>query len=168
MFEKILVPIDGSEISERCLAQAARLAKIHGSRMRLVHVFTGTLYDHAMEPGQYPTGLLATLRGCAEGILNRAARQIASQGVHVEQAMIESIGDPAAESIIVDAKLWQADVIVMGTHGRRGYRPQELGTDASAVLRNSSIPVILVRCVADRATEVMSLAPQRRSAARQH
>jgi nucleotide-binding universal stress UspA family protein len=83
--------------------------------------------------------------------------------------LVESIGDPAAESIIVEAKLWKADLIVMGTHGRRGYRPRELGTDASAVLRNAPIPVILVRSAGgNRGTEVMSLAPQRRFAGRQH
>lgn len=144
MFEKILAPIDGSKTSDRWFSQSARLARIYGSHVRLLYVLTGSLHDHAVERGQYPSSFLATLRGCAQGVLNEAARLIAAQGVGVEQTLIDSIGAPASESILLEAKSWQADLIVMGTHGRKGYRPHEFGTDASAVLRNSPIPVMLV------------------------
>ena len=145
MFQRILAPIDGSKSSERAISQAVRIARIHGGQVRLVHIFTGTLYDHAARPGQYPRGFLATLRGCAEGILTRAYRYIAARGIPVEQILVESNGDPAADSIIVEARQWKADLIVLGAHGHKGGRPRELGTDASAVLRKSPIPVILVR-----------------------
>jgi nucleotide-binding universal stress UspA family protein len=145
MFQRILAPIDGSKCSERALAQATRIARAYGGQLRLVHVFTGTVHDHAVEPGQFQSGFLATLRGCAEGILTRAFRYVAAQHVPVEQVLVDAIGDPAHESIIVEAKLWRADLIVMGAHGQRGIRGAALGTDASAVLRKAQIPVLLVR-----------------------
>jgi nucleotide-binding universal stress UspA family protein len=52
---------------------------------------------------------------------------------------------PAAEAILRDARKWGADLIVMGTHGRRGLRRVVLGSDAEQVVRMSKVPVLLVR-----------------------
>lgn len=59
--------------------------------------------------------------------------------------LLESIGGRAADLIVDQAKQWNADLIVMGTHGRRGLRRLALGSDAELVVRSASVPVLLVR-----------------------
>ena len=65
--------------------------------------------------------------------------------VDAETVFVESIGRPASEIIVEQAKFWPADVIVMGTHGRRGINRLLMGSDAELVLRRSPVPVMLVR-----------------------
>jgi nucleotide-binding universal stress UspA family protein len=59
--------------------------------------------------------------------------------------LIESIGAVAAELILAQAKQWQADLIVMGTHGRRGLARLAMGSDSEQVVRGATVPVTLVR-----------------------
>jgi len=58
--------------------------------------------------------------------------------------LLESIGGPAADLILAQAKEWPADLIVMGTHGRRGLRRLAMGSDAEGVIRGAPVPVLLV------------------------
>ena len=62
--------------------------------------------------------------------------------------MIESFGGRAAEFIVAQAKKWGADLIVLGTHGRRGVKRLVMGSDAEQVVRTSPVPVLLVRAKA--------------------
>jgi nucleotide-binding universal stress UspA family protein len=57
----------------------------------------------------------------------------------------EIVGGPAADVIVREAKKQRADLIVLGTHGRRGMRRLVLGSDAEQVVRMSPVPVLLVR-----------------------
>jgi len=59
--------------------------------------------------------------------------------------MIESMGASAADFIVDHARQWSADLIVMGTHGRRGLVRVAMGSDAESVVRIASVPVLLVR-----------------------
>ena len=65
-----------------------------------------------------------------------------------ECALIESIGGVACDIAVEQAKEWGADLIVMGTHGRRGFRRFVMGSDAEGVLRSATAPVLLVRSAA--------------------
>ena len=67
------------------------------------------------------------------------------EGVEAESVLLESIGGPAADPIAVQARQWPADLIVMGTHGRRGLARLALGSDAEEVVRIMPVPVLLVR-----------------------
>jgi nucleotide-binding universal stress UspA family protein len=69
---------------------------------------------------------------------------------------VESIGGPAGTLILEQAKKWSADLIVMGTHGRRGIRRLALGSDAEEVLRSATVPVLLVRGAETPANKVQS------------
>ena len=64
--------------------------------------------------------------------------------------MLESIGAPAADFIVAQAKQWPADLIVMGTHGRRGFARLAMGSDAEYVIRMAPVPVLLLRNVPQR------------------
>jgi nucleotide-binding universal stress UspA family protein len=59
--------------------------------------------------------------------------------------LLETLGHRVAELIIKQAKKWRADVIVLGTHGRRGLARVLMGSDAEIVVRESPVPVLLVR-----------------------
>ena len=66
-------------------------------------------------------------------------------GLSVDSVMFEIVGGHAADIIVAQAKKWRADIIVIGTHGRRGLRRLVMGSDAEEVVRTSPVPVLLVR-----------------------
>ncbi len=151
MYEKILVPVDGSETSARGLEEAMRIAKCGpGGRIRLVHVVNEFIFDGAYNPGTYANDLFASLRDTGKGILAQAQAVVGQQGIAVDSVMFESIGAPAADFIVAQAREWPADLIVMGTHGRRGLARLAMGSDAEYVIRIAPVPVLLVRNVPQR------------------
>jgi nucleotide-binding universal stress UspA family protein len=144
MYQKILVPIDGSETAMAGLEEAVKLAKVHGSQVRLFHVVNEFILDYSYSAGMYATNLIDVLREAGEKILRQAQAFVQQRGVGVDGVLQESIGGPAATLILAQAREWHADLIVMGTHGRRGLRRFALGSDAESVVRGATMPVLLV------------------------
>ncbi len=144
MYQKILVPIDGSDTSLAGLAEAIKLAKVLGAKLRLLHVVNELILDYAFGSGLYATTVIEAMRSDGEKILKKAETEVREQGLEPEGVLIESIGGPASPFIIDQAKEWPAELIVMGTHGRRGLRRLALGSDAEVVLRGTTVPVLLV------------------------
>jgi len=144
VYQKILVPIDGSETSMRGLSEAIKVAKSQGSQLRLFHVVNEFVLDYSYGAGLYGTNLIDSLRETGKNILQQAEALVRQQGVSVEGVLLESIGGPAADLIVAQAKEWPADLIVMGTHGRRGLRRLAMGSDAEGVVRGASAPVLLI------------------------
>jgi nucleotide-binding universal stress UspA family protein len=153
MYDKILVPVDGSETSTRGLNEAIRLARIHGSQLRLLHIVNEFILDVTYSPGLYPKNLIESLRSGGKAILDAAQATAESAGVKAESVMLESIGGVAADFILVQAKDWKADLIVMGTHGRRGLLRLALGSNADLVVRGAPMPVMLIRAKPNKRTE---------------
>jgi nucleotide-binding universal stress UspA family protein len=145
MYHKILVPIDGSETSSRGLDEAIRLAKIHGGELRLVHLVNEFILDVTYGPGLYAENLIDSLRAGGRAILEGAMTAAQGAGVKAECVLLESIGGVPADFILAQAKEWNADLIVMGTHGRRGLLRLALGSNADLVIRGTTIPVMLIR-----------------------
>jgi nucleotide-binding universal stress UspA family protein len=148
LYRRILVPVDGSLISWHGLREAIRLAKDQRAALRLVHIVDETMMLGAVELGVDPTPLLAALGRDSRALLERARRTAARRGIHVETAMRESTAFSAADAILEEANEWCADLIVMGTHGRRGIRRLFLGSNAEQVLRVARPPVLLVHASA--------------------
>jgi nucleotide-binding universal stress UspA family protein len=148
MYQKILVPIDGSETSMLGLKEAIKLAKRESGHLRLLHVVNEYILDGAYSAEVYASTLIASLRECGQKIVRDAESLVREQGLPTDSVLIESIGGPAADSIIAQAKEWPADLIVMGTHGRRGLRRFAMGSDAENVVRGAPVPVLLVRDLA--------------------
>ncbi|HET7548580.1 MAG TPA: universal stress protein [Usitatibacter sp.] len=145
MYRKILVPIDGSPPSAKGLREAIELAKNQKAKLRLVHVVDASVVIGVTE---WPTQLQPLIDGLLDNgrhILERAARMVEKAGVKVESQLYESMSGPAAATILRDARKSGADLIVMGTHGRRGIRRLVMGSDAEHVLRESKVPLLLVR-----------------------
>jgi nucleotide-binding universal stress UspA family protein len=144
MYGKILVPVDGSETSACGLDEAIKIAGKLGSRIRLVHVMNELIFGGG-GGGIYASDLIVSLRNGGQSLLAQAAARVRQQGVEADTVMIESMGASAADFIVDHARLWSADLIVMGTHGRRGLVRVAMGSDAESVVRIASVPVLLVR-----------------------
>ena len=145
MYKRILVPVDGSKTSMKGLQEAIRLAKACKARLRLVHVVDESMAfrDSAFSFGT--ENILDILKKGGEQSLKTAAAFVAKQGLKAEAVLIESFKGRVADGIVGDAKKWRADLLVLGTHGRRGVSHLLLGSDAELVVRLSAAPVLLVR-----------------------
>jgi len=88
--------------------------------------------------------LLEAMLGTGRKTLARIERRVRSAGVRPEILMVENVGGRVADEIVWQAKRWKADLIVIGTHGRRGLQRALLGSDAELVARYSPVPVLLV------------------------
>lgn len=145
MFKRILVPIDGSGPSRAGLERAIALAKNQRARLRLLHVVDENGVIQGMEPAMYVGELLDGLVAEGRKILAAAAVTAKKHGVKTDTVLYEVMIGRVADRIVREAAKWHADVIVMGTHGRRGIGRLVMGSDAENVLRQSPVPVLLVR-----------------------
>ena len=145
MFRKILVPVDGSATAAKGLREAIELAKDQKAKLRIVHVVDESMAIGVAESGVQLEPLIEGLLDNGRRVLERAARAAQKGGVKAETQLYESMSGPAAATILRDARKAGADLIVMGTHGRRGLRRVVLGSDAEHVLRETPVPVLLVR-----------------------
>ena len=146
MYKRILVSVDGSEASARGLREAIRLTKDQGATLRLVHVVDELVISGGLGGAvAYDGGLVGQLRASGKQVLESADALVQTQGLAAESALLEHLGGPAARLIVQEADTWGADLIVVGTHGRRGFSRMVLGSDAEEVVRTSPVPVLLVR-----------------------
>jgi nucleotide-binding universal stress UspA family protein len=142
MYKRILVPIDGSDTSNRALVAALQLARENGGRVRLLHTIDDLAFVSAFEyPGQV---LVAARKGGAKALEDALAIANAS-GVPADTRLSEVTGQRLGEVVADEARSWQADLVVIGTHGRRGVSRMLLGSGAEQVLRLSPVPVLAVR-----------------------
>ncbi len=141
MYKKILVPLDQSAEGEAALAVAADLARPDGAVIRLLHVApTPSAIVAEGRVVAYADQESDRLQYLAETYLREAARQL--DGQPVELAV--RFGEPT-EEILEEAQASGAELIAMATHGRSGVARLMLGSVAEAVLRQSLVPVVLVR-----------------------
>lgn len=145
MYKRILVAVDGSATSLRGLDEAIKVAQAFGGQLMLVHVVNELVMAADYVPSVYFEKIFQSLRESGTKVLDQAAATARRAGVPIEQRLIETVGARAADEIVKQAREWPADLIVMGTHGRRGLKRLVLGSDAELVLRLSAMPVLLVR-----------------------
>jgi nucleotide-binding universal stress UspA family protein len=146
MYKRILVPIDGSPTSELGLAEAAKLAKNRGTALCLLHVVDETVLTQSIDVGASAVdNLLESLRDGGRQILDKAQAKLSKQRLKARPVLVENIARSVADIIVEQAKKWRADLIVIGTHGRRGVSRLVMGSDAEGVVRTSPVPVLLVK-----------------------
>jgi nucleotide-binding universal stress UspA family protein len=165
MYGKILVPVDGSETSALGLMEAVKIAKCVGGQIRLVHFVNEFVLDYAYGSGVYATDVIELLRKGGSSVLERAKAAVQAEGITPECIMLESMGGRAADLIVAQANEWGAELIVMGTHGRRGLARVAMGSDAEEVVRSASVPVLLVRGVPQPRGDAAKRPPLKASAA---
>ena len=145
-YRRILVAVDGSTPSSKGLREAIRLARAERARLVILHVVNEFPAFAAMDGmAAAAVDLVPALREEGKRVLARAQAVAAKQGVKAKSILREMIGGPAAERIVREARRNRAELIVLGTHGRRGVRRLVLGSDAEQVVRSASVPVLLVR-----------------------
>jgi nucleotide-binding universal stress UspA family protein len=145
MYKNILVAVDGSAAALRGLEEATKVAKSVGGRLMLIHVVSDPIMAADYVPSVYSEGIFQALRETGAKVLEQAATIARSAHVSAEQRLLETVGGRAADEIVKQARDWPADLIVMGTHGRRGLKRLVMGSDAELVLRLSAVPLLLIR-----------------------
>jgi nucleotide-binding universal stress UspA family protein len=146
MYTKILVPVDGSATSLQGLDEAIKLGRLTGARLMLLHVID--LLSLTMVPeagGALTTQMVDQLNQGGQEILADAQARAEAAGLAVDTKMVEDFAMRVSDVVIDQAKAWGAELIVIGTHGRRGAGRLLLGSDAEQVVRQSPVPVLLVR-----------------------
>jgi nucleotide-binding universal stress UspA family protein len=143
MYKRILVPVDGSETSSKALVAALQLAREGGGRVRLVHVLDQLAF---LSTGYGPVGdLLQIAEQGATQVLSDALEMAKAAGVPADTRMLRLPGGRIGELVAQEASEWEADLVVVGTHGRRGVSRVLLGSGAEQVLRLAPVPVLAVR-----------------------
>lgn len=145
MYSRILVPLDGSATAERALREAINLATEQRATLCLLHVLEDfPLYgEMSITPSFQET--LAVLRKAGEELLDKAKQQVGAAGLPVETVQREALGQRVADVIVEQTIVSKCQLIVLGTHGRRGINRLLMGSDAELVLRASPVPVLMVR-----------------------
>ncbi len=143
MFKKILVPVDGSSTSLQAVSSAVALAQAFGGKVTAIYVidpypFTGVGTDFAYGQDQY----LAAATAEAHDAIRVAREAIEASGITVETTVVEA--HSIWRGILDAASAIEADVIVMGSHGRHGIE-KLLGSVAQRVLSHAHVPVLVVR-----------------------
>ncbi|MFT6590858.1 MAG: nucleotide-binding universal stress UspA family protein [Rhodoferax sp.] len=144
MFKHILVPVDGSTTAQLAVEKTLGLVKAFGSRVTAIFVvdpypFTGVGTDFAYGQAEYLSAATAEANAAIQAV--KTAFEAA--GVTVETSVVEA--HATWRGIVQTAESVQADLIVMGSHGRSGLEKLVLGSVTQAVLSNTQLPVLVVR-----------------------
>lgn len=145
MFRRILVPVDESPASRRGLYTALALARELKARIRLLHLGNAIPPAPRKREGLSAQELYAALRKRGEKLLAQRAALCRARGVKADTGLYVALAARPGKLVLAEARKWRADLIVMGTHGRRGLRRLALGSEAEDVARSAPVPVLLVR-----------------------
>jgi nucleotide-binding universal stress UspA family protein len=144
MYQKILIAVDGSATSDSALEEAIKLAQLLDSRIAIMHVLEDVLYWIEENYIDYAE-LQASIKASGEKMLAKAEMLAQQAGVAAETKLVEAVGGRVASIVVAEAECWQAELIVIGTHGRSGISRLLLGSVAENVVRSAPMPVLLIR-----------------------
>ncbi|AEG93689.1 universal stress protein [Ramlibacter tataouinensis] len=146
MFKRILVPLDGSEPSQHALAIAIGLARANAGQLRLIHMIDHATYLAGYDPsGGSSAQLFGALQDSARQIVAGAEASARQEGVAADGVVVDGLGVRLGDAVAKAASEWGADLIVVGTHGRRGPSRLLLGSGAEQIIRLSPMPVLVTR-----------------------
>ena len=150
MFQTILVAVDGTRQSSRALASAVVLAKNQNATLHILHVVDELVMTAMVDPtgvgvAEYVEEMLESMGRAGRKIVSDAEKAARKELSNVHAQMVSSRGRTVADVILRHAKRAGVDLIVLGTHGRRGIGRLLMGSDAESVLRGATVPVLLVR-----------------------
>jgi len=145
MYQRILVPLDGSATSDCGVREAVGLARGQKAVLYFLHVVDDFSMLVEMTSVRSYEEMLKGLRHYGLEVLAKAKHVADEVGVHGESLLREVTNERVADVIVNQAKQHSCDLIVMGTHGRRGFSRIAMGSEAEQVARTSPVPVLLVR-----------------------
>lgn len=151
MYEKILVPLDGSKVGEAALPYVEDLVSklAIGTKVEVILFQVVTSLSHYVIAGDtsaripYTEKELELIKNQSMEYLNKAAENMRNKGVDVKGRVVT--GSDAAEEIIKFADNENIDLIAMSTHGRSGFSRWAFGSVAGKALRASTVPMLTVR-----------------------
>jgi nucleotide-binding universal stress UspA family protein len=144
MYQRILLPTDGSEATDKAVASALALARLCGAEIRVLSVkdpypFAAVSEIHPIAPQEFLDAQDRAAKACVQRALDAA--QVA--GVAASGNVVEAVHP--WEAIVEHAQTEGCDVIVMASHGRRGIAALLLGSETTRVLTHTALPVLVVR-----------------------
>ena len=143
MYKRIVVPVDGSETAQKALTTALQMARESNGCVHLVHVVEG-LTPMAADPyGAYSGEVIEVMRQSGRKILDDALAR--AEGVQADTQLFDNFGARLAEVVADSATRFNADLMVVGTHGRRGLGRVLMGSGAEQIIRLSPVPVLVLR-----------------------
>jgi nucleotide-binding universal stress UspA family protein len=147
MFRRILCATDGSKRSTHAVKTAAALAHGSGALLTLVHVTPDYRTPY------YPDGVMIDwpsekdykrdCKAAADKVFAKDTATALKEGAEAET--LQLFGDSPADEILAAAKKAKADLIVMASHGRKGFEALLLGSETQKVLARTTVPVLVVR-----------------------
>lgn len=146
MYTRILVAVDGSETSKHALQHAIVLARRLSASLRIIHVVDMNWLPLGPELSIDTQTIARARRSSGEKVIEDAS-ELASKAEFEAEAELMETETPTqhvAEVIAKEALNWPADVVVLGTHGRRGVQRLLLGSVAEQMARRSPVPVLLI------------------------
>jgi nucleotide-binding universal stress UspA family protein len=146
VYQHILVPVDGSEISLAAVQHAIQLAKMHQSKLSFISLISENPFHDA---DFYSVGssimkeYFIQAQANAEAALTLAKDAAATAGVSTNSQIIQA--EVSAKQVIQFAENTQVDLIVVGSHGRKGFQKMMLGSFAQEVLASTQLPVLVIK-----------------------
>lgn len=153
MYQHILVPTDGSDLSARAVAEAIKLARCTGARLTALNVMPQYLPPYYAEAAMMAPGAIESAYSLETFEKETAATsqkaledaKSAGAGAGVTLATVSERSDSPADCILATAAKQGCDAIVMASHGRRGLQALLLGSETTKVLTHGKLPVLVVR-----------------------
>lgn len=144
VYQRIMVAVDGSETSARGLAEAIGLAKDQQAKLAIVHVIDIVVVFGA---GQFPGTYVEATRRLARDIVEQARNTAHDAGIdaEIQSPEIVTSGYHVGDTVADCARAWKADLLVVGTHGRRGVSRLLIGSVAERIVRVVPCPLLLIR-----------------------
>ncbi|MFZ2161544.1 MAG: universal stress protein [Sideroxyarcus sp.] len=147
MYKRIAVAVDGSETSTMALNEAVKLAKVMNSTLLLLYVCEEIPVIWNTD-GMAPLPVEEVTKAFIDAgkkLLQRDREGVAESGVEAETKLVENNNGRIGAVISQEAEKWLADLLVVGTHGRKGINHLLMGSVAEGVMRTANMPVLLVR-----------------------
>ncbi|KTC85656.1 universal stress protein [Legionella drozanskii] len=145
-YQRIMIAVDGSEASKLALQEAIRLAQAQKAVLRIIHIVDENYVNSSETHIDYAT-LWQAYREEGLKFLDKISKKLRQAKVSFDCQLIElkPFTGKVAEKIVTESQTWPADLLVLGTHGRRGLNHFILGSVAENIIRIATTPVLLIR-----------------------
>jgi nucleotide-binding universal stress UspA family protein len=144
MYKRILVPVDASASSAHGLLEAVRFAQDQGARLRIVHIVDESALVQFPEAVDFSGELLSAFVAQGEKTLRDAVALARRHKLEPEHVLYKTMIDGVADVVLKESKKWRADIIVMGMHEQGKVEHFFRGSNAEAIARSTSLPVLLI------------------------
>jgi nucleotide-binding universal stress UspA family protein len=148
MYKRIMVAIDDSFMTSKVLGAAIELARTTGAQLAICHAVDETIFAQRNVAMMLPNSVGKAeykMRLGAQGLLGKATETARAAGVEAEARLIESEEKHVSDMLAEASSEWNADLLIVGTHGRRGVERFFVGSVAERLVRKAETSLLLIR-----------------------